>query len=238
MSDSRKELTTLSRFTQVFVFLLLGATLACNAAIATSTNGSGAVAIPDPAVDAPLLATKSGKQTAVFAGGCFWGVEAVFEHVKGVTKVTSGYSGGDAGTANYELVSEGRTRHAEAVSITYDPSQITYGRLLKVFFSVAHDPTELNRQGPDTGTQYRSAIFFSNAEQKRIAQAYIEQLNQAKIFGRPIVTQLAALDAYYPAEAYHQDFAARHPEHPYIVRHDLPKVRNLRTQFPDLYVAK
>jgi peptide-methionine (S)-S-oxide reductase len=162
----------------------------------------------------------------------------VFEHVKGVIKVTSGYSGGAANSAAYETVSEGETGHAESVQITYDPSQITYGQLLKVFFAVAHDPTELNRQGPDTGTQYRSAIFYSNEEQKRIALAYIDQLNKAKAFQRPIVTQVAALNAYYEAEAYHQDYAARHPNDAYIVINDLPKVANLRKQFPNLYVEK
>lgn len=205
-------------------------TLGCNVATAT-------VAIPDPAVDAPLAAAK-GEQTAVLAGGCFWGIEAVFEHVKGVIDVESGYAGGSAGTATYEMVSSGRTGHAESVRIKYDPSQISYGQLLKVFFSVAHDPTQLNRQGPDTGTQYRSAIFCSNEDQKRIAQAYIEQLNQAKVFGRTIVTQVAALQTFHEAEAYHQDYLARHPNEPYIVINDLPKVENLRKHLPGLYKAK
>ena len=215
--------------------LLVGVTLACNAAVAT-TNAA-AVAIPDPAVDAPLAKAK-GEQTAVLAGGCFWGVEAVFEHVKGVTAVSSGYSGGSAKTADYESVSGGKTGHAESVRITYDPSQITYGQLLKVFFSVAHDPTELNRQGPDTGTHYRSAIFYAGEEQKRVAQAYVDQLNGAKLFKRPIATQVAALKTFHEAEAYHQNYAARHPDQPYIVAHDLPKLENLRKQFPELYVAK
>lgn len=210
---------------------LLGTTLACSAATATG------VAIPDPALNAPLAAAK-GEQTAVLAGGCFWGIEAVFEHVKGVTNVTSGYSGGTAETATYELVSSGETGHAEAVRITYDPSQITYGQLLKVFFAVAHDPTELNRQGPDTGTQYRSAIFYSGDEQKRIAEAYIKQLNQAKVFKRPIATRVSGLNSYYQAEAYHQDYAAQHPDDSYIVFNDLPKVANLRQQFPTLYIAR
>ena len=210
---------------------LLGTTLACGAATATS------VEIPDPALDAPLAAAKD-KQTAVLAGGCFWGIEAVFEHVKGVTNVTSGYSGGSAETADYELVSSGETGHAESVRITYDPSQISYGQLLKVFFAVAHDPTELNRQGPDTGTQYRSAIFYSDDEQKRIAEAYIKQLNQAKVFKRPIATRVSELNSYYQAEAYHQDYAARHPDDSYIVINDLPKVASLRRQFPELYVAR
>lgn len=211
---------------------LISVSLACTTA-ANATVGE----IPDPTLDSPLAVTK-GEQTAVFAGGCFWGVEAVFEHVKGVKGVTSGYAGGDARTANYEMVSRGQTGHAEAVQITYDPSKISYGKLLKVFFSVAHDPTQLNRQGPDTGTQYRSAIFYTNEEQKRIAEAYVEQLNQAKVFEGQIVTQIAPLNAYYKAEAYHQDYAARHPNDRYIVIHDLPKVANLRKQLPDLYKAR
>lgn len=220
-----------SSLLRILALFILCATLACNAAAA------GDVSIPDPAVDAPLAPTK-GQQTAVFAGGCFWGVEAVFEHVKGVTRVTSGYSGGSAGATDYESVSTGETGHAESVRITYDPSQITYGRLLKVFFSVAHDPTQLNRQGPDVGPHYRSAIFYAGDEQKRIAQSYIAQLNQAKLFDRPIVTQVAALKTFHEAEDYHQDYAARHPDQPYIVMHDLPKVENLRRQFPELYTVK
>jgi len=213
--------------------ILLGvvAILACRAATASVT------AIPDPAVDAPL-ATAKGEQTAVLAGGCFWGVEAVFEHVKGVSDVRSGYSGGSPASAHYEKVGTGETGHAESVQITYDPSQISYGQLLKVFFSVAHDPTELNRQGPDTGSQYRSAIFYSNEEQKRIAQAYIDQLNRAKVFARPIVTQVAALQSFNEAEAYHQDYLANHPDEPYIVINDMPKIENLRKQLPSLYKAK
>ena len=210
---------------------LLGTTLACSAANATN------VAIPDPVLDAPLAAGK-GEQTAVLAGGCFWGIEAVFEHVNGVTDVTSGYSGGAAETAHYEMVGSGETGHAESVRITYDPSRISYGQLLKVFFAVAHDPTELNRQGPDTGTQYRSAIFYSDDEQKRIAEAYIKQLNQAKVFERPIVTQVSKLNSYYQAENYHQDYAAHHPDDSYIVFNDLPKVANLRQQFPKLYITR
>jgi peptide-methionine (S)-S-oxide reductase len=205
-------------------------TLACNLATAS-------VAIPDPAVDAPLAAAK-GEQTAVLAGGCFWGIEAVFEHVKGVIDVHSGYAGGSASTAHYEIVSGGRTGHAEAVRIKYDPSQISYGQLLKVFFSVAHDPTELNRQGPDIGTQYRSAIFCSTDEQRRIAQTYIDQLNQANVFPGRIVTEVASNKSFYQAEDYHQNYAALHPDEPYIKFHDLPKVANLRKQFPNLYVSK
>ncbi|MCA1625279.1 MAG: peptide-methionine (S)-S-oxide reductase MsrA [Acidobacteria bacterium] len=182
--------------------------------------------------------TAKGEQTAVFAGGCFWGVEAVFEHVKGVSDVTSGYSGGTAKTADYEMVSAGKTGHAEAVKITFDPSQVSYEQLLKVFFSVAHDPTELNRQGPDIGKQYRSAIFYSNEEQKRLAESYIAELTKAKTFKRPIVTQIVALDTYYQAEDYHQNYLVRHPNESYIVIHDKPKLKNLRKQFPDLYVSK
>ena len=190
--------------------------------------------IPDPTADISISMAK-GKQTAVFAGGCFWGVEAVFEHLKGVSVVVSGYSGGNEATANYELVSAGESEHAEAVEITYDPSQISYGQLLKIYFAVAHDPTELNRQGPDEGTQYRSAIFFTNDEQKQVASAYIQQLNQAQVFSNPIVTQLVPLTAFYAAEDYHQDFVARNPNYPYVVAHDLPKLSQLREQFPDLY---
>ncbi|MBV9209773.1 MAG: peptide-methionine (S)-S-oxide reductase MsrA [Acidobacteria bacterium] len=213
---------------RLLTILAVCATLACNAA-----NARGIV-IPDPAQDIPLANSK-GEATAVLAGGCFWGIEAVFEHVKGVKGVVSGYSGGEAKTAHYEMVSEGDTGHAESVQITYDPSQISYGQLLKIFFSVAHDPTELNRQGPDTGTQYRSAIFYSNEEQRRVAAAYIDQLNRAKVFDRPIVTEVSALKAFYQAEAYHQDYAAHNPNDSYIKYNDLPKVANLRQQFPQLY---
>ncbi len=179
-----------------------------------------------------------GQSTAVFAGGCFWGVDAVFKHVKGVTGVTSGYSGGAAKTAQYELVGTGATGHAESVQVVYDPSQITYGELLKVFFSVAHDPTELNRQGPDVGTQYRSAIFYADPDQLRVAKAYVTQLDSAKAFSQPIVTQVAPLNAFYPAEDYHQNYLAHHPENMYIVINDLPKLAALKKQFPDLYVSR
>jgi peptide-methionine (S)-S-oxide reductase len=211
---------------------LFAAMPACNAAKATAGS-----ALPNPVIDAPLAATK-GEQTAVIAGGCFWGVQAVFEHVKGVISVSAGYSGGAADTAHYEMVSEGNTGHAESVRIKYDPSRISYGQLLKVYFAVAHDPTELNRQGPDTGTQYRSAIFYSSDEQKKIADAYIAQLNKAGVFKRPIVTQVVALKAFYEAEGYHQDYAVNHPDEPYIAINDLPKVAELRKQLPELYVEK
>ena len=199
-------------------------------------SGRSAVALPNPTVDEKVSA-KGGQETVVLAGGCFWGVQAVFQHVKGVISATSGYSGGPAKAAEYEVVSTGTTGHAESVKIVYDPSQITYGQLLKIFFSVAHNPTELNRQGPDEGTQYRSVIFYGNDEQKNIAQAYIAQLDQAKVFPSPIVTQVVALKAFYPAEAYHQNYATLHPNNPYIVYNDLPKVANLREQFPNIYRA-
>ena len=195
------------------------------------------VVLPDPVSDAPLAA-KSSSQTAVFAGGCFWGIEAVFEHVKGVTQAVSGYSGGTAETADYQKVSSGRTAHAEVVQVTYDPSKVSYGQLLKVFFSVAHDPTQLNRQGPDTGPQYRSAIFTVDAAQQRAAQAYIAQLQAAKSFPRPIVTEVVALKAFYMAEPYHQDYVVHHPDQPYIIYNDLPKVAALKKQFPQLYVER
>jgi peptide-methionine (S)-S-oxide reductase len=211
--------------------------LAAAAAIAVYASSSAATALPDPAADIPL-AKASGSQTAVLAGGCFWGVEGVFEHVKGVTRVVSGYTGGNADTASYEQVSTGRTGHAESVHISYDPARVSYGQLLKVYFSVAHDPTELNRQGPDSGTQYRSAIFYANAEQKRVAEAYIAQLQAAHAFAQPIVTQVAPLKGFYDAEAYHQDYLAHHPNQPYIVINDQPKIDHLRQQLPALYVSK
>jgi len=194
-----------------------------------------AAELPDPAEDV-ALAAQPGSQSIVLAGGCFWGVQAVFQHVKGVKSAVSGYAGGAANTADYETVSSGATGHAESVQVTYDPSQITLGQLLKVYFSVAHDPTQLNRQGPDSGTQYRSAIFYSNPEQKRIAMAYIAQLQKAKVFSQPVVTQVAPLEKFYPAEAYHQDYARLHPTNPYIAINDLPKVVNLKKRFPALYV--
>jgi peptide-methionine (S)-S-oxide reductase len=198
------------------------------------SGGSAAVVVPAPAVDAPRAA-EPGRQTVVLAGGCFWGVEAVFRHVKGVSEATSGYAGGSAATAQYELVSAGNTGHAESVRVTFDPAQVSLGQLLQVFFSVAHDPTEVNRQGPDTGTQYRSAIFFSGAAQKRVVDAYIAQLDKAKVFPRRIATEVAPLAAFYPAEAYHQNYAALHPNNPYIAINDAPKVTHLRELFPALY---
>jgi peptide-methionine (S)-S-oxide reductase len=207
---------------------VLAGTLACRA-------GSGAsAAVPSPVVDEAKAEAK-GKETAVVAGGCFWGIQAVFQHVKGVHSATAGYSGGTVKNPDYEMVSSGETGHAESVQIVYDPSQVTYGELLRVFFSVALDPTELNRQGPDRGTQYRSVIFYSNDEQKHIAEAYIAQLDQAKVYPRKIVTQVVPLQAFYDAEDYHQNYATIHPSDPYIVFNDAPKVANLRKEFPELY---
>lgn len=210
---------------QVFIVFFSAGLLAC-------TVASGQV----PAYSGPSdVSQVKGRQTAVLAGGCFWGVDAVFKHVKGVDNVVSGFSGGEARTAHYEVVSTGETGHAESVKITYDPSKVTYAQLLRVFFSVATDPTELNRQGPDVGTQYRSVIFYTNDEQKQIALAYIDQLNKARVFSGPIVTQVVPFRAFYEAEAYHQNYLALHPDNPYIVYNDLPKLRHLKQQFPELY---
>jgi peptide-methionine (S)-S-oxide reductase len=192
---------------------------------------------PDPIVDNKTSAG-AGAETAVLAGGCFWCVEAVFQQIEGVQKVVSGYSGGDAGSAHYEIVSTGTTGHAESVQVTYDPRKISYGRLLKVFFDVAHDPTQLNRQGPDVGPQYRSAIFYSNPEQKRIAEAYIKQLDQAKAFPSPIVTQVVELKSFYPAEEHHQNFCNRNPKNPYVVNIAMPKVEKVKTKVPELAKQK
>ena len=193
-----------------------------------------AVMVPPPATVSPAAAAGN-EEIAVFAGGCFWGMQGVFEHVNGVRQVLSGYSGGTVKDPSYEMVSSGTTGHAESVQIKFDPSQVTYGTLLRVFFSVAHNPTELNYQGPDTGTQYRSAIFYANDEQKRVAAAYIAQLQAAKVFADPIVTEQTALTAFYPAEAYHQDFLINHPDSAYIVYNDLPKIANLKRLLPELY---
>ena len=204
---------------------ILAAAATC--AILTATT------IPNPAIDAERPAAKS-KQMAVFAGGCFWCTEAVFEQIAGVSTVISGYAGGDKKSAHYEVVSSGRTDHAESIQITFDPSRISYGQLLKIFFSVAHDPTQLNQQGPDHGRQYRSAIFYMNAEQKRVAEAYIKQLDEAKVFHAPIVTQVTELKAFYPAEEYHQDFVKRNPDHPYVVVNAIPKIQKVKKEFPAL----
>ena len=216
--------------------LVLFVTSRRQAATAVAAAAATAAAIPDPAVD-EKLATKPGQETLVLAGGCFWGVQTVFKHIKGVKRSTAGYSGGTLKNPDYESVSSGTTGHAESVEIVYDPSVITLGQLLKVFFSVVHDPTQLNRQGPDTGTQYRSAIFYDSPEQQRIAQAYVDQLNQAKLFSKPIVTQIVPLDRFYSAEGYHQDYAEHHPENPYIQICDIPKIKSLEKQFPNLWVA-
>ncbi len=217
-------------FISAVSILILSTTIACHAS-------SAAVKLPNPTVDEPLSKSKS-SETVVLAGGCFWGIQAVFEHVKGISSATAGYSGGAANTAQYEVVSTGRTGHAESVKVVYDPSQVSFGQILKVFFSVAHDPTELNRQGPDEGTQYRSVIFYASEDQRRIAQAYVDQLNGAKVFARPIVTQIVALKAFYSAEGYHQDYAENHPNEPYIAINDLPKLEHLKQTLPELYVGK
>lgn len=202
-----------------------------------STSILLAVEFPDPVVDNKNPAGV-GKQTAVLAGGCFWCVEAVFRQIEGVEKAVSGYSGGDAASAHYEIVSTGRTGHAESVQITYDPRKISYGQILKVFFDVAHDPTQRNRQGPDTGPQYRSVIFYSDPEQKRIAEAYIQQLDQAKVFRAPIVTQVVELKAFYPAEEHHQNFCNRNPYNPYVVNVAMPKVEKVKKKVPELAKQK
>lgn len=189
--------------------------------------------LPPATVDNPKSA--GADQTAVLSGGCFWGVQGVFEHVRGVRQVLAGYAGGDKATAEYETVSTGSTGHAESVQVTFDPREISYGEILRIFFSVAHDPTELNRQGPDVGTQYRSEIFYADADQKRVAQAYMAQLEQAKVFSRPLATRVDALKGFYPAEDYHQDFLIKNPTYPYIVYNDLPKIKALKDQFPEEY---
>ena len=201
-------------------------------AMSAARAAEPAFVIPAPAVD---QSSAPHSETIVLAGGCFWGVQAVFQHTKGVTSAISGYAGGEKQTAHYEMVGGGRTGHAESVAVTFDPQQISYGKILQIYFSVAHNPTELNRQGPDAGTQYRSAIFYANDEQKKVAAAYIAQLDKAHIFPGPIVTQLETLRGFYPAEGYHQDFAVLHPSYPYIVFNDLPKVDNLKRLFATDY---
>ncbi|MDN4984809.1 peptide-methionine (S)-S-oxide reductase MsrA [Bradyrhizobium sp. WYCCWR 13022] len=218
------------------VLSLLAATAALSLGFAAPTRAAeDAVVIPAPAMDA---APASGIQTAVVAGGCFWGVQGVFQHTAGVVNAVSGYAGGTKATADYQTVSTGRTGHAESVEIKFDPKKISYGKILQIYFSVAHDPTQLNRQGPDTGTQYRSAIFTTSDEQKKVAEAYIAQLDGAKVFSKPIVTKVGALDAFYPAEAYHQDYLTLHPTQPYIAYNDIPKVENLKKLFADNYIEK
>lgn len=211
---------------------ILAAALVLYVGVSTHA-GEAAIAIPPPAVDNPK--TPGQMETAVLAGGCFWGVQGVYEHVRGVQNVLSGYSGGEQSTAHYDIVSDGRTGHAESVQIVFDPREVSYGEILQIYFSVVHDPTQLNRQGPDVGTQYRSDIFYSNDSQKNIAEAYIAQLNKAKLFSRPIATRLDPLKAFYPAEDYHQDYLIHNPDNPYIVINDLPKVQNLQKLFGGMY---
>lgn len=227
-------LLVLSLFTITFLAACSGINMPVKT-VSAQSDEKGAITKPTPPTNVKV---EKGDQTAVFAGGCFWGVEAVFEHIKGVKDASSGYSGGTKETADYDIVSGGDTGHAEAVKVIYDPKQVSYEQLLKVFFSVVHDPTELNRQGPDTGTQYRSAIFYSDEEQKRLAESYIAELTKQNAFAQPIVTQIVALDAFYDAEDYHQNYLVNHPNQPYIVINDKPKVENLSKQFPDLYTEK
>jgi peptide-methionine (S)-S-oxide reductase len=213
----------------------IGALAIAAFAVAPSRAAEDAVVVPPPAADVP---PSDGLQTAVVAGGCFWGVQGVFQHTSGIASAVSGYAGGSKMTATYEQVSTGSTGHAESVQIKYDPKKISYGKILQIFFSVVHDPTQLNRQGPDSGTQYRSAIFTTSDEQKKVADAYIAQLNAAKVYSKPIVTKVGALDGFFPAEAYHQDYLTLHPNQPYIAFNDLPKVENLKKIFADNYIEK
>ena len=223
---------TLSRFT---LCAAIGALAISSLFAAPGFAAEEAVIIPPPAIDAKA---SDGVQTAVLAGGCFWGVQGVFQHTAGVVNAVSGYSGGAKATANYTAISSGTTGHAESVEIKYDPQKISYGKILQIYFSVVHDPTQLNRQGPDSGTQYRSEIFTTTAEQKQVADAYIAQLNAAKVWKKPIVTKVNALQAFYPAEAYHQDYLTLHPNQPYIAINDIPKVENLKKIFAENYIEK
>lgn len=217
-----------------FALVAAGMTLAALAILSFNiARADSPRTLPAAMVDNPKAA--GGLQTAVLAGGCFWGTQGVFQHVKGVRQVISGYSGGEKAAAVYQIVGTGTTGHAESVQITFDPAEISYGEILRIFFSVAHDPTQLNRQGPDRGPQYRSAIFYSDAAQQKVAEAYIDQLGKSGMFMEPIVTRLEPLKAFYPAEAYHQDYLIQHPDQPYIVYNDLPKVRNLKKLFPEFY---
>ncbi|MEA2829414.1 MAG: peptide-methionine (S)-S-oxide reductase [Bradyrhizobium sp.] len=227
---SRNQLSRLS-----LSAVAIGALVITAFAVAPSRAEEEAVIIPAPAAD---VQASDGIQTAVIAGGCFWGVQGVFQHTAGVVNAVSGYAGGNRNTADYSTVSTGTTGHAEAVEIKYDPKKISYGKILQIFFSVVHDPTLLNRQGPDSGTQYRSAIFTTNNEQKKVADAYIAQLNAAKVYKKPIVTKVGALEGFYPAEAHHQDYLTLHPNQPYIAYNDIPKVENLKKVFASNYVEK
>ncbi len=216
-------------------FVIVGCAIFAMILVGRRANAAAKAPIPAAKVDLPLASTP-GKQTAVFAGGCFWGTQAVFERVKGVLHTTAGYAGGSAATATYDQVTTETTGHAESVEVVYDPSKITYGQLLRIFFSVAHDPTQLNRQGPDVGTSYRSAIFYVGDDQRRIASAYIAQLDEAKVFPGRIVTEVTALNGFYRAEDYHQDYALHNPQNPYIQVCDRPKIESLKQQFPELFV--
>jgi peptide-methionine (S)-S-oxide reductase len=237
LADASGARSVLARRTLLGAVALLGGAALWKAV--PSFAAENAVVIPAPADDASSAAAAStaATETAVVAGGCFWGVQGVFQHVKGVTSAVSGYAGGDEKTAKYESVGSGSTGHAEAVRITYDPKQISYGRILQIYFSVAHNPTELNRQGPDRGTQYRSTVFAQSPDQARIAKAYIAQLDAAKSFGGPIATTIETQKRFFTAEGYHQDYLTRNPSQPYIVFNDLPKIENLKKVFPDRYRA-
>ena len=224
-----------SLFSRLSLAAAAGALAVTTALTAPSLASEEAVVIPAPAMDAQAA---DGLQTAVIAGGCFWGVQGVYQHTNGVINAVSGYAGGNKSTASYNAVSSGSTGHAEAVEIKYDPKKISYGKILQIYFSVAHDPTQLNRQGPDVGTQYRSEIFATTPEQEKVAEAYIAQLNAAKVYKKPIATKLGMLQAFYPAEAYHQDYLTLHPNQPYIVYNDLPKIENLKKIFAENYIEK
>ena len=213
----------------------LAVLVACSALAVGSAAAESAKVVPPPATDMPA---GQATEVAVLAGGCFWGVQGVFQHVEGVSSAVSGYAGGEQATASYDKVTSGRTGHAEAVRITYDPRKVSFGRLLQIYFSVVHDPTQLNRQGPDTGTQYRSTIFPTNGEQARVAKAYVLQLDQGRVYGAKVVTTIESGKPFYPAEAYHQDYMTLHPRQPYIAMHDLPKVDNLKRLFPQAYRAE
>jgi peptide-methionine (S)-S-oxide reductase len=224
-----------SLFSRLPLVAAAGALAVTTALIAPTFASEEAFIIPAPAAD---VQASDGMQTAVIAGGCFWGVQGVYQHTKGVVSAMSGYSGGSKATASYNLIGSGTTGHAEAVEIKYDPKKISYGKILQIYFSVAHDPTQLNRQGPDSGTQYRSEIFATTPEQKKVAEAYIAQLNAAKVYKKPIATKLGMLQAFYPAEAYHQDYLTLNPRQPYIVYNDLPKIENLKKIFAENYIEK
>ena len=224
-----------NQFSRVSLCAAIGALAIAVLSTAPSRGAEQAVIIPAPALD---VQASDGIQTAVIAGGCFWGVQGVYQHTSGVINAVSGYSGGSKATANYTMISTGATGHAEAVEIKYDPKKISYGKILHIFFSVVHDPTQLNRQGPDVGSHYRSAIFAANDEQKKVAEAYIAQLNAAKVYRKPIVTKIGPLEAFYPAEAYHQDYMTLHPNQPYIAYNDIPKVENLKKIFAQNYLEK